>query len=232
MRLHWTDDSAFGLPIPRKTSAYWREYERSPPKSGAGAQEAEDKKSLVCSTFQRECWRGYLIIIFKTLRKECEEERVKPFSESHSRKMGSNRLRLEHRKFSVKKKKKKKKHTEGSLSKNPCCLSCRYCGTFGWMYFGHIQNWTRKGLKQCPLTIWVYSSFCKGLKLEVFWRYFLRFRQGNCICWFCMWKLEVVGKKRYSFSSEQERSKWRWWEAFRGGVLEIPGQWSFIKSKC
>lgn len=117
MRLHWTDDSAFGLPIPRKTSPYWREYERSSPKSGAGAQEAEDKKSLVCSTFQRECWRGYLIIIFKTLRKACEEERVKPFSESHSRKTGSNRLRLEHRKFSVKKKKEKKNKQRGHWAK-------------------------------------------------------------------------------------------------------------------
>lgn len=77
-----------------------REYERTPPKSGAGAHEVEEDEEIwFVQPSKENAERG--INVFKTLKKECEEERVKLFSECHSRRMGGHTFRLEHGKFSV-----------------------------------------------------------------------------------------------------------------------------------
>lgn len=69
MRLHWTDGSAFGLLIAGNTLAYWREYDRSSPISGARAHEAEDEEIWFVQPYKGKAARG----IFKSLRKERED---------------------------------------------------------------------------------------------------------------------------------------------------------------
>lgn len=74
MRLHWTYDSAFGLPIPGKTLTYLREYKKSPPISGAGAHEAEEDEEIwFVQPYKRKTDRGSYTV-FKPLRKESEGE--------------------------------------------------------------------------------------------------------------------------------------------------------------
>lgn len=81
--------------------------------------------------------------------------------------MGGNRFRLEYGKFSV-----KQKIREVTLTaiKNHAIFPA---DPVEYLSFKHIHNFTRKGSKQCSLTIWVYNSFYNGFKLEILWRYIL-----------------------------------------------------------
>lgn len=94
-------------------------------------------RNLVCSTSPRESWKGNLITIFESLRKECEEERVKLFSECHSRGMRGNRCRLEHGKFSVK---QKIRGVSLTAIKNHAAFPA---DNVEYPSFGHTQNLTR-----------------------------------------------------------------------------------------